>query len=118
MKVRRVVTGHSPEGKAIFASDEAVEPIVLEKLQGNEFHRLWGGDAVSIFPDDGSKPASPRYFPPVGGFRFGMFTVPPASTVSSRAVKLVRSVSRKRPVRSRLMSPAALTTPPVGRSIP
>ncbi len=81
MKVRRVVTGHSPEGKAIFASDEVVEPIVLEKLQGNEFHRLWGGDAVSAFPDDGSPPANPRYFPPVGGFRFVMFTVPPSSTV-------------------------------------
>jgi mannose-6-phosphate isomerase-like protein (cupin superfamily) len=81
MKVRRVVTGHSPEGKAIFASDEVVEPIVLEKLQGNEFHRLWGGDAVSVFPDDGAAPANPRYFPGVGGFRFAMFTVPPSSSV-------------------------------------
>ena len=80
MKVRRVVTGHSPSGKAIFASDEVVEPIVLEKLQGNEFHRLWGGDAVSVFPDDGSPPANPRYFPPVSGFRFAMFTVPPGET--------------------------------------
>jgi mannose-6-phosphate isomerase-like protein (cupin superfamily) len=80
MKVRRVVTGHSAEGKAIFASDEEVEPIVLEKLQGNEFHRLWGGDAVSVFPDDGASPANPRYFPRIGGFRFAMFTVPPSST--------------------------------------
>jgi mannose-6-phosphate isomerase-like protein (cupin superfamily) len=80
MKVRRVVTGHSPAGKAIFASDELVEPIVLEQLQGNEFHRLWGGDAVSVYPDDGSAPANPRYFPLVGGFRFAMFTVPPSDT--------------------------------------
>jgi mannose-6-phosphate isomerase-like protein (cupin superfamily) len=80
MKVRRVVTGHSPEGKAIFASDERVDPVVLENLQGNEFHRLWGGDAVSRFPDDGSAPANPRYFPGVGGFRFAMFTVPPSAT--------------------------------------
>jgi len=79
MKVRRVVTGHSPQGKAIFASDEFVEPIVLGKLQGNEFHRLWGGDAVSVFPDDGALPANPQYFPAVGGFRFSMFTVPPSS---------------------------------------
>jgi len=81
MQVRRVVTGHSPAGKAVFASDERVAPIVLEKLQGNEFHRLWGGDAVSVFPDDGSPPANPSYFPPVGGFRFALFTVPPSSTV-------------------------------------
>jgi mannose-6-phosphate isomerase-like protein (cupin superfamily) len=81
MKVRRVVTGHSPDGKAVFASDEQVEPIVLEKLQRNEFHRLWGSDGVSVFPDAGAPPAHPRYFPPVGGFRFAMFTVPPASTI-------------------------------------
>jgi mannose-6-phosphate isomerase-like protein (cupin superfamily) len=80
MKVRRVVTGHTPEGKAIVASDEQVDSIVLSKLQGNEFHRLWGGDEVSVFPDDGSPRANPRYFPPVGGFRFAMFTVPPAGT--------------------------------------
>jgi len=86
MKVRRVVTGHSPDGKAIFASDEAVEPVVLEKLQGNEFHRLWGGDEVSRFPDDGSAPDNPRYFPGVGGFRFSMFTVPPSSTALPEGV--------------------------------
>ena len=52
---------------------------VLEKLQGNEFHRLWGSDVVSSFPDDGSRPSAPRWFPPVGGLRFAMFTVPPDS---------------------------------------
>jgi mannose-6-phosphate isomerase-like protein (cupin superfamily) len=86
MKVRRVVTGHSPDGKAIFASDEKMEPVVLQKLQGNEFHRLWGGDAVSRFPDDGSAPDNPRYFPGVGGFRFSMFTVPPSSTALPEGV--------------------------------
>jgi mannose-6-phosphate isomerase-like protein (cupin superfamily) len=86
MKVRRVVTGHSPDGKAVIASDEVVEPIVLQKLQGNEFHRLWGGDAVSVFPGDGSEPANPRYFPPIGGFRFALFTVPPSSTVLPEGV--------------------------------
>ena len=91
MKVRRVVTGHSPEGKAIFASDELVEPIVLEKLQGNEFHRLWGGDAVSAFPDDGSLPANPRYFPPVGGFRFAM-GAPDASVPAKRVAAAIERI--------------------------
>jgi mannose-6-phosphate isomerase-like protein (cupin superfamily) len=31
------------------------------------------------FPDDGARPAPTTYFPPVGGFRFGLFTVPPES---------------------------------------
>lgn len=77
MDVRRVVTGHDADGKAVFVSDQAVAPIVPQLLPGNEFHRLWGGDEAPRFPDDGSRPAAPSYFPPVGGYRFGLFTIPP-----------------------------------------
>jgi mannose-6-phosphate isomerase-like protein (cupin superfamily) len=77
MKVRRVVTGHTPEGKARVACDTEVDGITLSMLPGMEFHRLWGGDEAPSFPDDGSHPRAPAYFPPVGGFRFGFFTVPP-----------------------------------------
>ena len=79
MKVRRVVTGHDGR-KAVFASDQAVEPVTLALVPGVEFHRLWGGDAAPTFPDDGSPPGQPTYFPRVGGFRFGFFTLPPAGT--------------------------------------
>ena len=58
MGVRRVVTGHNDEGKAIFASDEIVEPTTLSLLPGAEF------------------------FPPLGGYRFGIFTVQPGSEAS------------------------------------
>lgn len=77
MDVRRVVTGHDADGKAVFVSDEAVAPVVPELLPGNEFHRLWGGDATPHFPDDGSRSDDRAYFPPVGGFRFGFFSIPP-----------------------------------------
>jgi len=81
MGIRRVVTGHSADGKAIVASDEVVEPIRLALLPGFEFFRLWGADSAPQFPDDGSMPAPHPYFPPLGGFRFGLFTVPPATDV-------------------------------------
>lgn len=77
MDVRRVVTGHDSDGKAVFVSDEQVPPVVPSLLPGNEFHRLWGGDMAPHFPDRGVRPADPAYFPPVGGFRFGLFTIPP-----------------------------------------
>ncbi len=77
MDVRRVVTGHDTDGKAVFVSDEAVAPVVPELLPGNEFHRLWGGDSTPHFPDDGTRPEASAYFPPVGGFRFGLFSIPP-----------------------------------------
>jgi mannose-6-phosphate isomerase-like protein (cupin superfamily) len=85
MDVRRVVTGHSKEGKTVFASDEKVAPITLDLLPGTEFHRLWGADATMRFPDDGSQPLTPQYFPPVGGYRVGMFSVAPATTVTDLA---------------------------------
>jgi mannose-6-phosphate isomerase-like protein (cupin superfamily) len=77
MEIRRVVTGHDANGKAVFVSDEMVAPIIPDILPGNEFHRLWGADEAPRFPDDGSRPDAPQYFPPVGGFRFGFFTIPP-----------------------------------------
>src|SRR3954463_16676824 len=77
MTVRRVVTGHDEQGKAVFVDDSTVEPITLALLPGSEFHQLWGSDEPVRFPDDGSMPAWRSYFPPLGGFRFGFFTVPP-----------------------------------------
>lgn len=83
MKVRLLVTGHSAEGKAVFASDTQVEPIELETLPGNRFYRLWGSDSTARFPDDGAPPSMPSFFPPVGGYRVAMFTVPPQSPLSA-----------------------------------
>ena len=77
MKVRRVVTGRTPEGRSIVVSDAEVPPVTLGLLPGGEFHRLWGSDTPVQLPSDGSPPSTPRYFPPVGGFRFGLFTVGP-----------------------------------------
>jgi mannose-6-phosphate isomerase-like protein (cupin superfamily) len=78
MDVRRVVTGHDASGKSVFVSDEAVTPLPL-----TGFHRLWGGDRTSEFPDDGSMPEQDMYFPPIGGFRFGMFSLPPETTAGA-----------------------------------
>jgi hypothetical protein len=78
MIVRRVVTGHDASGKSVFVSDEAVAP---QPLTG--FHRLWGGDETPQFPDDGRMPDTHLYFPPIGGFRFGMFSIPPDRVAGS-----------------------------------
>ncbi|MGZ4734422.1 MAG: cupin domain-containing protein [Acidimicrobiia bacterium] len=77
MDARRVVTGHDAAGKAVFVSDGLVAPVTLALLPGSEFHQVWGADETVTFPDDGSAPRAERYFPPVGGFRFGFFTIPP-----------------------------------------
>jgi hypothetical protein len=68
--VRRVVTGHDSEGRAVFVSDALVEPVVTALSPATAFHQIWGGDGPPSFPDDGTRPPSTTYFPPVGGFRW------------------------------------------------
>ncbi len=81
MQIRRVVTGHTPDGKATVASDTKVEGDTVALAPGSEIHRLWGSNEPSTFPDDGSPPVYQSYFPEVGGFRFGLFIVPPATEI-------------------------------------
>ena len=40
MGIRRVVTGHDSDGKAVFASDEMVDPITIDLVPGMEFYRM------------------------------------------------------------------------------
>ena len=67
MMVRRVVTGHDRNGKAVFASDQELDPLTPALMPGYEFHRLWGADQAPVFPGDGGPTAQPGCFPPVGG---------------------------------------------------
>jgi hypothetical protein len=83
VQVRRVVTGHDADGSAVVASDELVDPVTVVMAPGSEFHRLWGGDAPPSFPDAGGQPSHVSYFPPIGGFRFGLFSVPPSVPATS-----------------------------------
>jgi quercetin dioxygenase-like cupin family protein len=77
MQVRRVVTGHDADGKAVVASDSQVDGFRPMLTPGSEYHLLWGADEAPHFPDDGTESPHPQYFPSVGGFRFGFFAVPP-----------------------------------------
>ncbi len=75
MGIRRVVTGHTSDGKATVVSD-----VVVEQVPGGPTQMLWGSEETATFPDDGSLPPFSRTdFPSVGGFRFGIFTVSPQS---------------------------------------
>jgi len=80
MNVRRVVTGHDASGKSVFVSDETVGPVETTMLPQFQAHLLWGGDKTPQFPDDGTMPEWHTYFPPIGGFRFGIFSVLPDGT--------------------------------------
>ncbi len=84
MAFRRLVTGHDLRGKAVFTSDTNVAPTPVPGL-GFEFTKLWGADTPQTFPDSGLTPEYKSYFPPRSGYRFGIFTMPPANASSLAA---------------------------------
>lgn len=78
--IRRVVTGHDENGKSIFVHDEKVTGTNIPSLPSTEIVHLWGADVSHRYPDDGSAQAYEKFFAPVGGYRFLMFSVPPDAT--------------------------------------
>jgi quercetin dioxygenase-like cupin family protein len=81
MAVRRVVTGHSPDGKAIFVDDGEVAPT---RIRGrSELFHIWAADDAPTFPDDGSPASVTAYWPPVGGYRFLMMSVAPSGEATT-----------------------------------
>jgi quercetin dioxygenase-like cupin family protein len=76
---RRVVTGHTPDGKAIIAADDAVSAMPFGP-SGSEVHLLWGRDDTASFPDDGSQPPIKDAFPPIAGCRASVISIAPGGT--------------------------------------
>jgi hypothetical protein len=76
-KRRLVVTGRTGDGGSVVVSDTEVDPIEVAMLPGSQFHILWSSDLPPTLRQPGSPDSPSRYFPPPGGCRFVLFTVPP-----------------------------------------
>jgi mannose-6-phosphate isomerase-like protein (cupin superfamily) len=74
MSVRRVVTGHAADGKAIVVSDEQVDGFAIGS-RGTSATSLWGRDEPGRFPDDGARPAMAAPFPAPGGSGIAVITL-------------------------------------------
>lgn len=96
MKIRTVITGHDSQGKACVASDRDVEATTVPLMPGYGFHMLWSTAAVPTFPDDGSQASCPSYFPPVGGSRFLVFTIPAERRAPPEGTDLVQAAAQAR----------------------
>jgi hypothetical protein len=77
--IRRVVTGVSPEGKTVIASDTVLDPAGIAMMPGAGFTDIWGSDRSPTLPATGDKPAYRDWFPPSAGYRVQEITIPPAS---------------------------------------
>jgi len=104
MLVRRVATATAPDGRSFIARDEIIEPVTSAALPGHEWHRLWGFDSPAANPTAAAAPDGSDHFPPAGGIRFNLFTVPPDSTVRPQLTDDLRhELDRKLPGRSHHM---------------
>lgn len=88
MRVRRVVTGKTEDGRAVLVGDDEVAPITVALVPGAEFHRIWGSDATPTVPASAPAPQPKDWFPPAGGFRYAFVTLPPDATTGPENLDL------------------------------
>ncbi len=82
--MKRVVTGHSADGKSIFVSEgEPPDIITLELLAGIEMRELWATSLDPQVPCTPSEPTSGRdsLVPGPGGTCFRLFVTPPMAAI-------------------------------------
>lgn len=86
MRIRRVASGQDAQGKARVISDVVIETEAAEGMP--DLALLWAGDEPPRFPLSGEQPKCPDYWPPVGGYRFVIFTVPPDDAAAAARGRL------------------------------
>jgi quercetin dioxygenase-like cupin family protein len=85
--VRRVVTG-TINGRSHVARDDLVQPVTVAPLPGFTWHRLWGLDDPPVDPPRTELEGPLAHFPPPGGLRYHVYTVPPQHSQTSRRLSV------------------------------
>lgn len=80
-QVRRVVTGASETGTPVVVSDSIIEGAQLKLAPSHVFLTIWGSDGTPSVPNAGSQPSFHAWYPPAGGYRFAVVTLPPQGTM-------------------------------------
>jgi quercetin dioxygenase-like cupin family protein len=83
--VRRVVTG-TTDGISHVSRDDLVQPVTVSARPGYAWHRLWSLDDPPTDPPSAEVEGPLAHFPPPGGIRFNLFTVPPQQSQTSGAL--------------------------------
>ena len=77
--VRRVVTGHTPDGKSVVVSDDDVTPFPIGEM-GSSATLIWGRDGTATFPDAGVPATMAAGFPTPGGCALAIMSIAPGGT--------------------------------------
>jgi quercetin dioxygenase-like cupin family protein len=85
--VRRVVTV-TINGRSHVARDDLVQAVTVSSLPGYAWHRLWGLDDPPGDPARTEREGPLAHFPPPGGLRYHVYTVPPQHSKTSRTLSV------------------------------
>ena len=80
--VCRVVAG-TADGVSRVSRDDLVRPVTVSALPGYAWHRLWSLDDSPTDPPSAEVEGPLAHFPPPGGIRFNLYTVPPQQSHAS-----------------------------------
>jgi hypothetical protein len=69
MTMRRIVTAHNKDGRAVVVSDVQLQTNPTPNRVDWSVYDVWAAES-SHFPDAGERPNVDWFFPPVGGFRY------------------------------------------------
>jgi hypothetical protein len=69
MTIRRIVTAHNKEGRAVVASDVQLPAFQPPNRTDWSVYDVWAGEDPH-FPDAGERAKVGWFFPPIGGFRY------------------------------------------------
>jgi len=69
MAMRRIVTAHNKDGRAIIASDVQLPANPIPNRADWSVYDVWAAENPH-FPDAGERPNVGWFFPPIGGFRY------------------------------------------------
>lgn len=85
-RIRRIVTGHDAQGRAIIVSDEtAPRHITFDSVVGLEFIELWGTNSIPQIPVDPGDPTEviTSFVPTSTGSRFRIVRFPSSQAIAS-----------------------------------
>ena len=101
--IRRVATGQGANGLSVVVSDEQVAPIEAPLMPGAKFYSFWGADSMPALPNDGAEPDFTTWFPPEGGYRFELITLPPGGSPPASTIDPAKALAETKTLLPGLM---------------
>ena len=84
MTMRRIVTAHNKDGRAVVVSDEQLPAFQIPDRTDWSIYDVWAAQDPH-FPDAGERPKIDWFFPPIGGFRYLHTVMEPQSRTEPAA---------------------------------